>query len=385
MQTHLSAASVTLALAVMAASVPNTSLVVQARPMHADIVHIYHRYLEEKENVSSELDKWLTKYGPKGPKNGWIPVTESRSTEDELEDQRQRFYLTMQQIYEAREANPGATFGVDGPFTLMTMEEFKQYLANYHTKEEEQSNTPEPTTKKTKKPATDAPTTLSEGSNDEGSPTTDSKDDKNDNNNDEKVYAPATEGPQVVPAIRRRLAAQCIAGGGKSAPVYSKQQLVSCDTKDFGCNGGAPVYAMQYIQDNGICTESSYPYASQEEGTAPSCAASCTPTKPGIKSIEKITPGDESALIAALQKQPIIASVSSDNTMWKQYMSGVITSCNTVTVDHAVLVVGYDDTSLKIKNSWGTDWGEDGYVRVSRSKQNMGTCAVLTDMSYPQL
>ncbi|RLN57321.1 hypothetical protein BBJ29_010083, partial [Phytophthora kernoviae] len=180
-------------------------------------------------------------------------------------------------------------------------------------------------------------------------------------------------------------AAQCIAGGGKSAPVYSKQQLVSCDTKDFGCNGGAPVYAMQYIQDNGICTESSYPYASQEGGTAPSCAASCTPTKPGIKSIEKITPGDESALIAALQKQPIIASVSSDNTMWKQYMSGVITSCNTVTVDHAVLVVGYDDTSFKIKNSWGTDWGEDGYVRVSRSKQNMGTCAVLTDMSYPQL
>ncbi|RLN48592.1 hypothetical protein BBJ29_008335, partial [Phytophthora kernoviae] len=183
MQTHLSAASVTLALAVMAVSVPNTSLVVQARPMHADIVHIYHRYLEEKENVSSELDKWLTKYGPKGPKNGWIPVTESRSTEDELEDQRQRFYLTMQQIYEAREANPGATFGVDGPFTLMTMEEFKQYLANYHTKEEEQSNTPEPTTKKTKKPATDAPKTLSEGS---GSPTTDSKDNKNDNNNDEK-------------------------------------------------------------------------------------------------------------------------------------------------------------------------------------------------------
>lgn len=160
---------------------------------------------------------------------------------------------------------------------------------------------------------------------------------------------------------------------------------MGCDTKDFGCNGGAPVYAMEYVRDNGVCTESSYPYTSVEGGTAAACSKSCTPSKSGITDIVKLKPGDESGLLSAVKQQPVIASVTSDNTAWKQYVSGVITACDTATVDHAVLVVGYDATSIKIKNSWGTDWGEDGYVRISRSTQNMGTCAILTDMSYPKV
>jgi C1A family cysteine protease len=180
-------------------------------------------------------------------------------------------------------------------------------------------------------------------------------------------------------------AAQCIANGDKKAPVYSEQQLVSCDTKDFGCSGGAPVYAMQYLRDNGVCTDSSYPYTSVEGGTAAACANSCTPTKSGIREIVQLKSGDESALLSAVKQQPVVVSVISNNAAWKQYTGGVITSCAAATVDHAVLAVGYDATSIKIKNSWGTDWGEEGYVRLSRSKQNTGTCAVLTDMSYPKL
>ncbi|KAJ8561620.1 hypothetical protein ON010_g8062 [Phytophthora cinnamomi] len=180
-------------------------------------------------------------------------------------------------------------------------------------------------------------------------------------------------------------AAQCIANGGKKASKYSEQHLVSCDTKDYGCGGGAPVYAMEYIRDNGVCTESSYPYTSVEGGTAAACSNTCTPTKSGITKIGQLKAGDESALLSTVKQQPVIASVTSNNIAWKQYTGGVITSCDTATVDHAVLVVGYDATSIKIKNSWGTDWGEDGYVRISRSPKDMGTCAVLTDMSYPQV
>ncbi|KAL3666063.1 hypothetical protein V7S43_008854 [Phytophthora oleae] len=142
---------------------------------------------------------------------------------------------------------------------------------------------------------------------------------------------------------------------------------------------------MEYVRDNGICTEKSYPYTSVDGGNAAACSKSCTPVKAGITDIVQLTSGDESALLGALKKQPVIVSVVSDNTAWKQYTSGVITSCDTATVDHAVLAVGYDATSIKIKNSWGTDWGEDGYVRLSRSTQGTGTCAVLTDMSYPKV
>ncbi|KAG6972429.1 hypothetical protein JG688_00004005, partial [Phytophthora aleatoria] len=150
-------------------------------------------------------------------------------------------------------------------------------------------------------------------------------------------------------------AAQCIANGDKKAPEYSEQQL--------------------YLRDNGICTKSSYPYTSVEGGTAAACTRTCTPVKSGITGIAHLKSGDESALLGALKKQPVVVSVISNNPAWKQYRSGVITSCNTATVDHAVLAVGYDATTIKIKNSWGTDWGEHGFVRISRSPQGMGTCA----------
>ncbi|KAG6578089.1 Papain-like cysteine protease C1 [Phytophthora cinnamomi] len=142
MQPRVSTAAVALAIAVMAAGLPDTTTVVDARPMHAAIVSKYHRYLEEKDNVSVGLKAWLKKWGPNGHKNGYIPVTESRSLDDELEDQRQRFYLTQEQISEAREANPMAIFSTDGPFTLMTMEEFKQFLSNSHVDEAGKVNAP---------------------------------------------------------------------------------------------------------------------------------------------------------------------------------------------------------------------------------------------------
>ncbi|ETN02381.1 hypothetical protein PPTG_16596 [Phytophthora nicotianae INRA-310] len=665
MQPRVSTATVALAVAFVAAIISDN---VKARPMHAEIVPKYHRYLADKETIKAELNEWLKTYSDSGPKHGYIPVTESRSSDDDLEDKLQRFYLTKEQIEEARELNPMAEFSTDGPFTLMTMDEFKQFLSNSHLNE----------TGKTEPPAVEKPKTLSEKEkktrpseevkNKEDNDTKQSKSDDKNDDEEKKTWAPATEGPVVVPMVRRLRnagksqyafnggdysntgegfqstsdtyvkssqetyesqsapqpntnnggntnqgwnfgdvstgdsaqiaivsggtgsgnngnwwgtngwgttwggntgntwswnqqwtqptgsnnqwtppsnnqwtpapnnqwtpppnnqwtpppnnqppsannppapapvtpqtpptlapapppappapappapappapappapatkrpatkrpatkapptkapatkapapapapapvtkqkatttastsdtardsdsdsvdwsksgcvnppglqgqcgscwafaslgaleAAQCIANGDKKAPSYSEQHLVSCDTKDFGCNGGAPVYAMQYLRDNGVCTESSYPYTSVEGGTAAACVKTCTPVKSGITDIAQLKSGDESALLGALKKQPVVVSVISNNPMWKQYKSGVITSCNTATVDHAVLAVGYDATTIKIKNSWGTEWGEDGYVRISRSSQGMGTCAVLTDMSYPKV
>ncbi|OWZ13103.1 Papain-like cysteine protease C1 [Phytophthora megakarya] len=174
--------------------------------MHAAIVDKYHRYLAVKQNISDELDEWLMKYGPQGEKNGYIPVTESRSSDDALEDQRQRFYLTKEQIEEAREANPFAQFTVDGPFTLMTMDEFEQFLSNTHIKEKEKEK------EKTEKPSVEKPTTLSEkekstsstdGSKKNDSPEAGVKDDEDESKKKKKTFAPATEGPTVIAAMRK--------------------------------------------------------------------------------------------------------------------------------------------------------------------------------------
>ncbi|GMF14130.1 unnamed protein product [Phytophthora lilii] len=173
---------------------------------------------------------------------------------------------------------------------------------------------------------------------------------------------------------------QCIKGGQTSLNKYSEQQLTSCDTQNYGCNGGAPVYAMEYVQQNGLCTESDYPYTSSD-GTAASCNSGCSAVDTGITGYETIDGASDLATVVA--KQPVIVAVASGNNAWKQYTGGVISSCDTSELDHAVVVVGYTDSEWKIRNSWGDSWGEEGYIRLERTSDSTGTCGMYGDMSYP--
>jgi hypothetical protein len=76
------------------------------------------------------------------------------------------------------------------------------------------------------------------------------------------------------------------------------------------------------------------------------------------------------ALKAALAEMPV--SVCVDAEEWQHYTGGIFSNCGT-SLDHAVLAVGYDTSAFKIKNSWGTYWGESGYIRLAMGD----TCGVL--------
>jgi len=176
---------------------------------------------------------------------------------------------------------------------------------------------------------------------------------------------------------------------------YSEQNLVDCDNRqnggsDMGCNGGWMDNAFSWMKKNGgICTESAYPYVSGTTKTAGTCNQSkCTKdSKSAPISYTDVTKNSESALVSALNKGPVSVAIEADQTAFQLYKSGVFSSACGANLDHGVLAVGYADTYWKVKNSWGTGWGEGGYIRLARGvSQREGQCGILSGPpSYPNL
>jgi hypothetical protein len=158
--------------------------------------------------------------------------------------------------------------------------------------------------------------------------------------------------------------------------------MSSCETKSSGCLGGVPQYALDYAQKNGLCTLASDPYTATN-GVLGRCNNGCTRVQTGMKAVVPL-PQNEAALLSALAQHPVILAVQSGNDAWKQYKSGVLNACPdpNAQIDHAVVAVGYDATTIKIRNSWGPRWGENGYIRLARSTVGLGTCRMLQQMVH---
>ncbi|KAF6212513.1 hypothetical protein GE061_013036 [Apolygus lucorum] len=168
----------------------------------------------------------------------------------------------------------------------------------------------------------------------------------------------------------------------------SEQNLVDCSTGygNNGCHGGFMEAAYRYIKENGgIDTEKSYPYEAKEK--------QCRFKKGSIGAIDSgykhIPFGDEEALKKAVATiGPVAVAIDCNHPSFFNYKSGVYfeSTCSERNTNHAVLVVGYGTSKeghdyWLVKNSWGTSWGENGYIRMARSKKN--NCGVASYASYP--
>merc|ERR1712054_371561 len=93
--------------------------------------------------------------------------------------------------------------------------------------------------------------------------------------------------------------------------------------------------------------------------------------------------------MSAVAQQPVAVSIEADKDVFHLYKGGVVKGTCGQMPDHGVLVVGYGtDAQLgdywKVKNSWGADWGEHGYVRLNADKGGKGQCGILSGPpSYP--
>ena len=175
---------------------------------------------------------------------------------------------------------------------------------------------------------------------------------------------------------------------------FSEQQLVDCDNfkhggKDHGCNGGLMDNAFSWIQKNGgLCSEETYPYISESQACQTTC--SVVP-KSQIQSWVDVQPTDQ-ALMTAIAQQPVSIAIEADQRDFQLYESGVFTGKCGTTLDHGVLVVGYgtenNNDYYLVKNSWGTTWGDQGYIKLGRGPQyndGQGQCGILLEASYPVL
>merc|ERR1712159_257524 len=190
----------------------------------------------------------------------------------------------------------------------------------------------------------------------------------------------------------------------KKLVSLSEQELVDCAGSfgNQGCNGGLMDDGFKFIKADGDSKEESYAYTAKT-GT---CQSSKEKSADGVAvgavtGLNDVSPQSCADLMAAVQKGPVSVAIEADQSGFQHYSSGIFSgSCGTQ-LDHGVLVVGYGTDGgkdyWKVKNSWGTTWGDAGYIRMTKScgatgRQllgggggggSKGECGILAQPSYP--
>jgi len=183
----------------------------------------------------------------------------------------------------------------------------------------------------------------------------------------------------------------------------SFQQLISCSRVNGGCDGGNPALASistKVTAGSGLASLNDYPYTDYWGGTTEECLKDDFPQVVKIQNTRMVAGYDTSLTHAqrvmefkqALAYRPISVVMKSSCRKLSNYRGGVLTedgncACpDSDCMDHSVVMVGYDDTAdipyFKLKNSWGTRWGEDGYFRVSQAPSpdgEFGLFGILTE------
>lgn len=179
---------------------------------------------------------------------------------------------------------------------------------------------------------------------------------------------------------------------------FSEQQLVDCAAN---CNSKAtPVTAYKYIKSNdGICMEANYPWDNMQHSY---CAKSCYKMTTVQTMVELDTKygNDEESLINAVCGQPVATSLISSSDI-QFYKGGIINPdsdccegelCDKARIDHYLLIVGFDTAKINgkdvryyiLKDSRGTSYGEDGYIKIQVGKNLCGV-ALTPSWAFPSV
>jgi len=161
-----------------------------------------------------------------------------------------------------------------------------------------------------------------------------------------------------------------------SSATLSEQYVMDC-TSSAACSGGRADSAYPQLYGKALYTQSSYPYTARN--------GNChTGTDSGLRisSLTRSFPksGSDSQLASALDSNPLVVAVGASS--WSSYGGGVYSGSTSCSLNHQVYATGYDSSSIKVKNSWGSSWGEGGYIRLARTSSGCGTSGILADGGF---
>eukprot|EP00933_Yihiella_yeosuensis_P045909 TRINITY_DN41335_c0_g1_i1.p1 TRINITY_DN41335_c0_g1~~TRINITY_DN41335_c0_g1_i1.p1 ORF type:complete len:419 (-),score=64.21 TRINITY_DN41335_c0_g1_i1:40-1296(-) len=183
------------------------------------------------------------------------------------------------------------------------------------------------------------------------------------------------------------------------AKDLSAQEIVSCVPNPHhcggkgGCEGATVELAFAWVMKNDLSLKKDVPYTAKTgkckklSGGHATKLESLSPksqTSFGMTSFKTLPSNKEEPLArAVVEKGPVAVSVAAAN--WFSYGGGIFNKCHSWVIDHAVTLYGYGKKGPHkywyIRNSWGKDWGDDGFIRLLRHENEEKNCGVDHDPS----
>ena len=177
-----------------------------------------------------------------------------------------------------------------------------------------------------------------------------------------------------------------LAISGKADVVLSPQHLVSCDSGNYGCNGGYLNVAWNFMHSTGVVEDTCYPYTSGSAGETGSCASSCTGSGSWTThhSASTSTTSSVSKTQTAIMTSGPVEAAFTVYQDFMSYSSGIYQhTTGSMLGGHAIKAVGWGTEGgvdyWIMANSWGTSWGESGFFKIKR-----GDCGINDQMTFSE-